>query len=258
MVPDAVNRQPVVVLNACDRDCQMELKKLAWIDELGGCKHFDCLVAVDATMNKILARELVNAARKVFHTVQTTQYNPPHMTNWPLAANWAFQWAAWAMFEDGRAWFWFEADCVPVKEGWMDALADEYWKCGKPLMGSIVTGRGHLNGTAIYPHNFPELSPKAMQCTNQAWDWEMTSDIIHLAHNSALMAHCWGIVNGMPSPYDGPPASFTTQEQVDRWIPKGAVVFHRAKFGDLIDRLRERRSAKPKEAISGGGGILKV
>lgn len=258
MIPDSVNRQPVIVLNACDRDCQMELKKLDWIYELGACKGFDCLVVHDRTMNRILSEEIFAAARKNFHTVKVHSYDPPSQTRWPLAANWAFQQAAWVMYEDGRCWYWMETDCVPLREHWLEDIAAEYWACGKPIMGSQVTGRGHFNGTAIYPSNFPDLSPTAMRSTTDAWDWEMTGEIRHLAHDSKLMFHCWGIVNGNTHPYEGQAAVFNTQDQLERWVPKGAATFHRAKDGSLIDRLRERRQAAKPALANAGGASLKL
>lgn len=257
MINDSVNRQPVVVLNGCDRDAQMEIKKLQWIHELGGCKLFDCLIVLDAGMNRLIAQQLIAAAEVVFHTVKVWKYATPANGGWPLAANWAFQQAAYTMMEDGRAWFWHESDCIPLKEGWMEALAEEYWSCGKPMMGSIVAGRGHLNGTAIYPPDFPDISPTAMKSTVVAWDWEMRAETIHLSHDSKLMAHVWGIEDGRPSPYTGTPASFQTQRHVDLWVPKEAVTFHRAKDGTLIDRLRERKNNLPPVYERGGGAVLK-
>jgi len=255
-VPDAINRQPVVVINGCDHDASMEIKKQEWIAELDGCKRHDALLSLDRRMNRTIAGQLRAAVARNFHTIQIMEYTPPLHGPWPIAANFAFQESAWYMFDDGRAWFWMESDCVPLKPRWLEALSDEYWKCGKPLMGSIVSGRGHLNGTAIYPANFPVLSPKAMTASHVAWDWEMTGEIIHLAHNSRQMCHCWGIVNGQPSPYEGPAASFSAQEQVDRWVPPEAATFHRSKDGTLIARLRERRKGRVAIPAGGGGGAI--
>jgi hypothetical protein len=95
-----------------------------------------------------------------------------------------------------------------------------------------------------------------MTASHVAWDWEMTGEIIHLAHNSRQMCHCWGIVNGQPSPYEGPAASFSAQEQVDRWVPPEAATFHRSKDGTLIARLRERRKGRVAIPAGGGGGAI--
>lgn len=254
-----IGRQPVCVFNACEKDVQMGIKNLEWMHDLGDCKKFDAVVGHDLSMNKILYGQMLAAVRKVFHTVTEFEYRPPWETRWPLAANYAFQEAAWHFYEeDGRAWFWMEADAVPLKEGWLEALAAEYWACGKPIMGAIVEGRGHCNGTAIYPANFPSLSTKAMQSTDVAWDWEMRAETIHLTHNSKLFCHIWGVEGDRVSAYGGVPASFQNQSQVDRWVCPGAVVLHRAKDGTLIDRLRERRSSDPRAGVTGGRGVMAV
>lgn len=244
MIRDQGTKSPVVVIPAADHDSQMMIKNLSWMENLGGCKAFDAVVNQDESMHPIVAKQLIEHANKVFASVRVVRYQRPPMTRWPWAANWAFQCAAWYMLEElQRPWFWMEADCVPLKKGWLEAWFGEYRTCGKPLMGAIVDGRGHLNGTAIYPYDFAEISPVAMRSTDVAWDWEMRAETIHLSHHSKLLCHVWGIVNGNTSPYDGPSAQFTSQQEVDRWVCPDAVLFHRSKEGSLIDRLRERMAA---------------
>ena len=250
------HQTPVVVLPCCEKDLQMLIKNLQWMKDLDGQQHFDALVSQDPDTNRILAGQVMDAARAAFVHVDHFVYDRVPMPRWPFGPNWAFQSTAWHIYERvGRPWFWMEADCVPLREGWLSEWFDEYAHCGKPFMGAVVPGRQHMNGTAIYPANFPEVSPAAMKAADVAWDWVMQNDTIPLTHNSKLLFHFWGVVNGMPHPYDGPPANFLTQADVDRWIPPHAVLVHRAKFGTLQDRLRERRLPKLQPATAGGGSL---
>jgi len=253
---------PVTVLPACDRDCQMLMKSMDWMRELDGQLPFSALVAQDAGMNKILAKQVLEKARATFVDVEHFIYQHPPTTGWPHVANWAFQHTAWHFYYTvGRPWFWMEADCVPLKAGWLRDWNAEYVRCGKAIMGAIVGGRGHCNGTAIYPPEFPELSTRAMQSSDVAWDWEMRQETIAMTHDTKLMCHVWGVENGKPSPYGGNAASFNNQGEVDAWVCPEAVLFHRSKDGTLIDRLRERRNDKHRNSdrvTSGGRGMARV
>lgn len=242
MTPKVDNRI-IVVLPLCDRDCFVGTKNLHWMAELDGVMDFDAFVSQDSSTYPVLAAEFIDAARKAFRSVTVFKYPMPPETSWPFGANWAFQSTAWQMMKMGRPWFWWEADCVPLKSGWMKRWQEEYDKGGKPLMGPIIKGRGWANGTSVYPANFPDLSPGAMEATEYAWDWRMQPDTIHLTHDANhLFDHVWGIIDGQPHPSEGPPATFPTQKEVDRYVNPDAILFHRNKDGSLIDRLRERRA----------------
>jgi hypothetical protein len=253
---------PVVVLPTCERDCQMHMKSLEWMVEMDGQQSYDAILSHDNSMRSALVNEMLSRAKAAFKKVDVFTYQFPGVTNWPWVANIAFQSAAWHIMNNvGRAWFWMEADCVPLKPGWLRAWFADYAIAlanGKSIMGAVVDGRGHCNGTAIYPADFPNISPRAMQSTGIAWDWEMKDDTVNLTYNSNLLVHCWGTVNGQLHPWDGPAMVFQTVEQVKTLIRPDAVLFHRAKFGDLIDRLREMRgltaTKTPVPLLAGGGG----
>ncbi len=254
------NEIPVVVIPACDKDCVMAIKSLEWQYDMGACRNYRAVVARDGGMNQWLGREVVDKAQLVYGSVDVFEYDPPQIPRWPYAANWA--WQATAMFvedEIGKPWYWAEPDAVPLRPGWLDEWFGEYVKCGMPIMGSIVDGRGHCNGTAIYPANMRTLSPAAMKSVDVAWDFVMREDTAHLVHHTDKMFHCWGIVNGMPHPYNGEAATFPTQKEVDMWIPKNAVIAHRSKDGTLIDRLRERMGPRvlPPNFV-GGRAFAKI
>lgn len=244
MVPRTDNRM-IVVLPCCDKDAFIGVKNLKWMSELDGVNDFDALVSMDSSTYQTLSKEFVDAARKAFRSVTVFKYPMPPETQWPYGANWAFQSTAWQMMNFGRPWFWMESDCVPLKPGWLKRWQEEYDRCGKPMMGPVIKGRGWVNGTSVYPANFPDLSPGAMDATNFAWDWRMERDTIHLTHDAShLFDHVWGIIDDKPCPAEGPAAIFPTQREVDKYINPDAILFHRAKDGSLQDRLRERKARR--------------
>lgn len=230
----------IVILPVCDKDARIMLKNLEWISRLGCSKGFDSVLFQDEAMNPISKRQTFDLAAACFGSVELVEYTTPPITHWPCGANWAFQTAALMAIKNlNRAFFWMEADCIPLKRDWLSRWTDEYLNCGRPIMGSIVPIMGHCNGTAVYPHNFAGLSRRAMAARYGAWDTEMMRETISLTHHTPLMCHVWGVENGRAVPFNGEPASFKTQEQVKQWVCPEAVLFHRSKDGTLIDRLNE-------------------
>lgn len=253
--------EPIIVFNACDKDSQMQMKCFDWMQELDGKLNYDCIIAQDQTMNQLIARQFMDKAVQTFAGVSHFIYERPAVIGWPQAPNWVFQTVARMVNEEvGRPWFWMEADMIPLGPRWIEKLFAEYARCGKPLMGSQLPGRGHLNGTAIYPSNFCEIAPHAMNAINIAWDWEMVLDTRDIQHDAShLMQHVWGITNGKPDLFAGETAVFRTIQDVRNWVSPLAVTFHRSKDGTLIDRLREIRNPAPEvESVNGGGGCLKL
>lgn len=229
-----------VVLPVCTKDCGLMLDNLRWQRELDGIKDFSCVLSADDSTPKDIVDELEDAAWETFLSVKVYYYDTAPNPAWPNGPNWAFQHAALYMMGLGSAWFWMEPDCLPIRPGWLKIWNMEYWLHRKPIMGVIVPGMGHCNGTAVYPANFPKLSPSAMTCTNDAWDGVMRWDTIKLTHDvPRLLCHVWGIENGIAVPFGGETAHFKTQHDVFRWVDLNAILFHRAKDSSLIDRLRE-------------------
>lgn len=231
-----------VVLPVCPQDIGLMLCNLDWQEELGGGKGFDCLLSMDGGLEPSKMDELESAAWRAYSRVERFVYPKAPVEHWPEAPNWAFQHTARHMVSGSRPWFWMESDCVPLRPEWLYLLNQKYMICRKPIMGAIVKGMGHCNGTAVYPGNFASISRRAMECTHLAWDGEMAFDTIRLTCDASdIMCHVWGIKHGNAQSYGGDPAHFSTWRQVERWVNLRAAVFHRAKDTSLIERLREMR-----------------
>ena len=143
-----------------------------------------------------------------------------------------------------KPWFWMEPDLVPLRPGWLDILQEEYNRCGKDVMGSVVPGMGHVNGTSIYPPNLFTMCPMLFSTPNGQWAFDMVmhNEIAHSLHDAShLMQHAWTMSGSTLSPHGGGELpSFMSPQSLGMLLPT-AVTFHRVKDTSLIQRLRECR-----------------
>jgi len=152
----------------------------------------------------------------------------------------------------GRSpWLWLEPDAIPLKADWLDQLAREYQHRGKPFLGPIVQGRGHMNGVGIYPPDAALRCPRAMNAQHEAWDVVMRDEMIHDCHDaSALIFQVWGMVGGKPHPCEEhSPTHFATWTNVQSWIPLKAVLAHRVKDGSLTKLLTKNHESKHPDRV---------
>ncbi len=231
----------MVVIPFCRQDIALALKHLNWLQVLGGSSTHDCVLLVAQDTN---AAEATKVARKTFKTVNVIVYGGHSNMGWPDGPNTAFRAACGAMQRFGRPWLWLEPDAVVLRRDWLRILEREYHHHQKAFFGPIVQGMGHMNGVGIYPANAQQKLKRTLSGpTGVAWDSEMKDEMIHACHDAGdIIQHCWAIDNGIPHPFHGEDVVFPTQEHVDAWVLKSAVIFHRIKNSTLIDRLMERRT----------------
>lgn len=229
-----------IVFPFCLRDANGALNLMKWIAEITPRNDHVLVISHDLHTPPTMVELINQEAQKVFNSIKIHSYNPPNPDQWPPTI--AFRSAASFMSKIGTPWLWMEFDMIPLKPNWIDALQNAYWKCGKSFAGPIVPDLGHCNGTAIYPPNTPQRIPRALSLTRTAWDVTMKPEMIgDCANLHPLFFHVWGVENGKLHPYIGSPPEFPRGSPLINQIPKEAVVLHRNKSGDLIERLRERR-----------------
>lgn len=227
----------IVVLPVCNYDSELMMRLLDWMLSLGGCRSHEALVSFDNTTMRGAVSRIVSKATQCFLKVHQTNYSVPKGTPFPQTAAWHH--AARTMEAMQRPWLWLEADCVPLKSHWLKALQAEYDRCGKPFCGPVVHGPEHLNGTAIYPANTPQLLPHTMKVLTNAWDVQCREEMGPSAHDSELWQLAWGVTNGRLDPVSGTEQpSFPKGSPLLHQIRRNAVIFHRDKTGSLIERLR--------------------
>lgn len=239
-----------VVLPFCQRDAGTLIKLLGWIGELNGGQPLDraCLLSWDSAMDRNVAFEICKLAEKTFKRVHTTEYPAPEKKLCPQTV--AFAHAARHMAgRIKRSWFWMEADTVPLRADWLAVLESTYRNCAQPFMGPIVAGKGHCNGTAVYPANAVEYIGLALEMTYTAWDTAMRPEMIGHCHDcSDIFQHVWGVVAGKFHPFLGEAPRFSDGSLLGQ-IQPGAVLFHRCKDGSLIQRLKETMGKDPNTKI---------
>lgn len=229
-------------------DVERTKNLLTWIAELGECNPHSCLLVADSTVLKPDSDAIKKLAKKSFDTVMMI----PASVECAWKPNQMFLSAAKWIHECTKLpWLWLEPDAIPLKEGWLDAIADEYAASPMAYMGPIIHQKGqpglpeaHLTGCSVYPASAWELfaSLPKLQKDIVAWDIEGAAKVIPRARNTNLIHHFWGNRDMPPifveSKTQESPKNFVTID----FISKEAVVFHRTKDGGLINILRKART----------------
>jgi hypothetical protein len=195
---------------------------------------------------------------------------------WPLGPNQMFSDVAAAMYPTGVPFYFWEPDCVPMKEGWADDLDAEYHrKVG--IMGHLYEGGTASNGkniykmivgSAVYPPNFLDFCPSAQSLSTynlayknagsipEPWDVRCRWNFLAIGRDTPLIRTYWKSVNyqwkdGKIVFYAEDPEAQGVQEVTcpDRVISSQAVVIHGCKDGSLHKMAQE---GFPEE---GGGQI---
>lgn len=232
-----VDHPLVVVMPVCNKDAHLLIENLKWMVELDGPSKFRSILAYDQTLKK--RNEIAALHRAAFPLGEVFWHPIPPVAAWPQAPNFVFQQMAWRMREVGKPWLWFEPDAWPLTKGWLDKLEQRYFECGKPVMGPVVTKMGHVNGVAIYPHDFCDLSPRAMKSVHSAWDSDSALDVRgKVCDASTLMQHAWGNQAGGFTAYGGHGSPTFPSPKILRYILPTAVIFHRCKDTTLVTQLR--------------------
>lgn len=230
-------------------DVERSTNLLQWIKELGGARPHSLLLVVD-DVDGPDKDKLKALAKESFDFVGVIPANV--VAAWP--PNRMFLSAAKWIYECAKLpWLWLEPDAIPLREGWADAIADEYDQSPMAFLGPIVRQKGqpglpesHLTGTAVYPVDAWETYKEIKALTDKvsAWDIEAAGAVVARAKFSSTLAHYWG-------KKDLPPHFTETKSATDPenfvtldFVPKQAAVFHRVKDGSLITLLRKKKNAK--------------
>lgn len=229
----------MVVYPFFNGDANLAVKNMAWIARVTKPGTHEIVLSYQSGTSLDIVNRISSMAQSVFTRVHRNQYPAPKPSM--VGPNWAWLMAAWHMREMDRAWLWMEPDAVALKSDWLDILQAEYDRCVKPFMGPVVPGMGHINGTAVYPANTPDLLPRTMRTQERfGFDVIMWPEMGSLVHDcSRIFQHAWVERGGRLEPHGhGIEPTFPTRQSISRLNPS-AVAFHRNKDSTLIDRLRE-------------------
>jgi hypothetical protein len=125
---------------------------------------------------------------------------------WPLGPNAYFRSTVSHLFSGGllnQAWYWFELDNTPLKQGWADILQTEYNLSKSLFMGvkhptyytdpdrKLVIKGYHMAGTGIYPPDFTNRCNLWRYEEGVAFDvWIQWEVLPHLT-DTQLIQHNW-------------------------------------------------------------------
>jgi hypothetical protein len=185
---------------------------------------------------------------------------------WPLGPNQMFSDVAAAMYSTKVPFYFWEPDCVPMKEGWLDDLDAEYHrKVG--IMGHLYEGGMACNGkniykmivgSAVYPPNFLDFCPSAQSLSTynlayknagtipEPWDVRCRWNFMAIGRDTPLIRTYWKSVNYQWK--DGKIIFFAEDPEAqaiqgvtcpDRIISSQAVVIHGCKDGSLHKMAQE-------------------
>ena len=239
----------ICVLPYHNGDHTSATRLLEWISELDSHIDHHLLLVADNAVPKDTKIAIQNLGSAIFTSCETIM--PPC----PATINNNYHPAAAVMFERAmghintcykRDWLWMEPDCVPLRPGWLDALAHAYENQPKRFMGATMKPNDPqfpatmFFGTAIYPQN-AHAELKAFCDGKKAFDVAFSDHVVPRGTNTPLIWHVFGAPGDAPSfkdikmPGDGP--NVGTMDTV----PKEAVLMHRCKDGSLIELLRKQR-----------------
>lgn len=245
----------LIVIPFCHKDAKAAVKLLEWIYELDGqSTRHRCLAVGAKGIAEELALSVESAAKKAYATAKMVRTTVQDERGWPQSCNTLFTCTASYIHDTLKCSFWWnEADCIPLKPGWLDALEQEYIVSKKPFMGSVVTKPcTHLTGCAMYPFDIGFYNHKLLGTQNPiAWDCIAPELTLQHTHHTKLFQHCWD------DPATGKVATFPTLDSLQMIRPE-AVVFHRNKDLTLIDRLMEKSSSQTIATVEDVSGRPEV
>ncbi len=149
--------------------------------------------------------------------------------------------AANAMFKAALDWWgrelprhamlWVEADCVPLRAAWVEAIQAEYRRCGQPFMGDhVVAGQRipHMTGNAVYHPDWKIHAPgfALLPGPVRAWGWDS-----QFAHQTFTQSHKADTIQQIWRPELPITAAFLPE------LRGATTLFHQCKDGSLIDVL---------------------
>lgn len=204
-----------------------------WIAALGLPEGTKIFLTFDQKVDSETYSEVYHTLAGIIHVDVEIYFGDD--PGYPGAANKMFIFTARRAAKDGRPFLWMETDMTPLRKGWFEEVVDEYDSCGKPFLGPILSwySTPHLNGTAVYPANWEEITNITETPNHYPWDTFSRTTVTDkgLAAVSKTIQHH----NGS--------AVFPASKN----LLGDFAVFHPCKDGSLINMLN-----KKSELIDGG------
>lgn len=246
-----------IVLAYHNGDAELALLSAKAITSFGiNMRHKATVCATnDTALLYEITEELKKSFPEVGRIVAQDGYN-----GWPLGPNQMFSDAASQCYAINEPWMFWEPDCVPMKQGWVDDLETEFRKepaiLGHQYEGGMASNGKNIYkmivGSAIYPPNFLDFCPSARSLDNynlayrsagtipEPWDVRCRWNFMAVGRDCPLLRTYWKSVNYQWK--DGKIVFFAEDPEAqavqgvtcpDRVISSQAVVIHGCKDGSL-------------------------
>ena len=201
-----------------------------------------------APHEKRQAEKLVRYIKELDGTeVITMQFKDPPGMRYPEVANWAFKQCAKAMA--GKPFMWIEADSIPLKAGWLQAITEEYYRVGKPYLyvKTLNPPFDNFTGIGVQGPNAYEQAPDGF--TTGGFDEWIVTRYGDIVGRTDLIQHSYGFYD---SRGDATLHEFPRDIGI---IRPDAVLFHKDQKQGLIDHLMPKLKTGEILNVSGVGDI---
>lgn len=231
----------LVAFSTFNGDVDRLQAQLAWCLKLGPQKDHDALIVADASTDFHKAMMARKMAQGVFRKVDIIT-NEKSVSGWIEGPKSLFLTAAREALKRGEPFLLMETDAIPLKPGWVDAIAREYIVSDMRYMGHVYDCHNValpprlMSGIGVYWHGTIGLEEMILAGAN--WDVAMTPGVIPYAHHTKLIHHLWGEPERPPT-FADKSVPGTEVFSLDQ-IPPEAVIWHRNKDGTLIHHLHKR------------------
>lgn len=270
----------IVAISFCQADLPLALANLTFIQSLGGCTEFECLLATD---DQTPYAEMQRVASMTFGKVDVLIV-PNVQRGWPHAANTMFERTMYRLAHSGQATLFMEPDVTVTRSSSLKEIDASYMAHGTPFMGSVrptygrdaknqrITIGKHMNGMGVYPAGYyhqsdiiryldtqmainpatgrPSTRPFDVQLADEimTWNLRLYESAQPSVTDSPLFAHSWKTRNyrmeggRIVCDQDDPSAHF---DEPNIRIP---ALIHGAKDTSLIELIRAQMPEPPVQS----------
>jgi hypothetical protein len=248
-------------------DCELALESAKAIVEQGvNIRHKATVCCTDGTP---LLPQITEELKKVFPEVGRI-IAQDGFDGWPLGPNQMFADASSHCYQYEDPWYFWEPDCVPMVEGWVDKLEEEFNKNTGKIMGCFIEGgvapSGKIMyqlivGSAVYPSKFLNGCRIAANLYNyniyfkdksaapEPWDVRCRWEFLQYGRDTPLIRAYWKSCNyqrrGESIVFFAEDAEAQDVQNVtcpDRTVSPKAVVVHGCKDGSLHRMIYDKYS----------------
>lgn len=251
----------LVVVSFCNTDREQAVELAKRIEMLGGASKHACLMVSPAGVR---TDGIFEPLKSSFSVVEERRFNP-RFQGWPAGPNEQFAVAAnqvARMLKVNAPWLWLEADCVPMRRGWIDDLEREWVRAGTGVIGVIrdsvrpngeISGR-HVVGVAVYPGGLANPWPTAQNPFGsplvrnimartagflkagkmpEPFDVYIQHELFRMATETTLIQHIWR-ARGFKQNGRGYVCETASPDIAEKRVSEHAVLVHGDKDGSLM------------------------